>query len=101
MSGYVKTRADNGGVHINSGIPNKAFYNAANDLGGNSWQTPGQIWFKAAERLRQAVRSAQPGVAQSRYGRHRHNAWSRCSVSSSRSTTTDPINTWVQGSKDL
>lgn len=52
MSGYVKTRADNGGVHINSGIPNKAFYNTAMGLGGNSWQTPGQIWFKAAERLR-------------------------------------------------
>lgn len=52
MSGYVKTRADNGGVHINSGIPNKAFYNTATNLGGNSWQTPGQIWFKAAERLR-------------------------------------------------
>ena len=52
MSGYVKTRADNGGVHINSGIPNKAFYNVATALGGNSWQTPGQIWFKTAERLR-------------------------------------------------
>lgn len=53
MSKYVKTRADNGGVHINSGIANKAFYNTASNLGGNSWQTPGQIWFKAAsERLR-------------------------------------------------
>ena len=52
MSGYVKTRADNGGVHINSGIANKAFYNTAMALGGNSWQTPGQIWFKSAERVR-------------------------------------------------
>lgn len=52
MSGYVKTRGDNGGVHINSGIPNKAFYNVAINLGGNSWQTPGQIWFKSAERVR-------------------------------------------------
>jgi len=52
MSGYVKTRADNGGVHINSGIPNKVFYIVATTLGGNSWQTPGQIWFKTAERLR-------------------------------------------------
>lgn len=52
MSKYVKTRADNGGVHINSGIPNKAFYNTANNLGGNSWQTPGLIWFKAASRIR-------------------------------------------------
>jgi Zn-dependent metalloprotease len=52
ISGYVKTRADNGGVHINSGIPNKAFYITAIDLGGNSWQTPGQIWFKSAQRVR-------------------------------------------------
>ena len=52
MSGYVKTRADNGGVHINSGIPNKAFYNVAIGLGGNSWQTPGQIWFQSAQRVR-------------------------------------------------
>ena len=52
MSGYVKTRADNGGVHINSGIPNKVFYIVATGLGGNSWQTPGQIWFKSAERVR-------------------------------------------------
>ena len=52
MSGYVKTRADNGGVHINSGIPNKAFYNSAINLGGNSWQTPGLIWFQAAQRIR-------------------------------------------------
>ena len=26
MKDYVKTSADNGGVHLNSGIPNKAFY---------------------------------------------------------------------------
>ncbi len=26
MDTYVRTSADNGGVHINSGIPNKAFY---------------------------------------------------------------------------
>src|SRR5690242_7008215 len=29
MSGYVHTHSDNGGVHINSGIPNRAFYLAA------------------------------------------------------------------------
>jgi Zn-dependent metalloprotease len=52
MSGYVKTRADNGGVHINSGIPNHVFYIVATSLGGNSWQTPGQIWFESAARLR-------------------------------------------------
>ncbi len=29
MDSYVRTSADNGGVHINSGIPNRAFYLAA------------------------------------------------------------------------
>lgn len=38
---------DNGGVHINSGIPNKAFYLACIDLGGNSWDVAGQIWYAA------------------------------------------------------
>src|SRR5260221_5820443 len=28
---------DNGGVHINSGIPNKAFFLAATGIGGNAW----------------------------------------------------------------
>ena len=30
---------DNGGVHINSGIPNHAFYLLATALGGRSWET--------------------------------------------------------------
>jgi Zn-dependent metalloprotease len=38
---------DFGGVHINSGIPKKAFYLVATALGGNSWENPGQIWWKA------------------------------------------------------
>ena len=37
-------RNDNGGVHINSGIPNKAFHLVATSLGGNAWEAPGQIW---------------------------------------------------------
>jgi len=31
-------RHDNGGVHINSGIPNHAFYLAAIGIGGNAWE---------------------------------------------------------------
>ncbi len=31
---YVRTFEDNGGVHINSGIPNKAFYLLSTKLGG-------------------------------------------------------------------
>lgn len=36
---------DNGGVHINSGIPNHAFYLAATGIGGNSWDGAGRIWY--------------------------------------------------------
>ncbi|UBX49172.1 M4 family metallopeptidase [Providencia alcalifaciens] len=38
---------DNGGVHINSGIPNKAFYLLATRLGGYSWEVAGKIWVAA------------------------------------------------------
>ena len=36
MDDYVETTADNGGVHLNSGIPNKAFQLAAVAIGGTS-----------------------------------------------------------------
>lgn len=45
MDGYINTREDNGGVHLNSGIPNRAFYLAATGLGGYSWEKAGQIWY--------------------------------------------------------
>lgn len=45
MNNYVKTSRDNGGVHINSGIPNHAFYLLATDLGGNAWERAGKIWY--------------------------------------------------------
>ncbi|WP_432244777.1 M4 family metallopeptidase [Arthrobacter sp. G.S.26] len=45
MDTYVRTSADNGGVHINSGIPNRAFYLVAQALGGNAWDAPGRIWY--------------------------------------------------------
>ncbi|MER5770119.1 M4 family metallopeptidase [Streptomyces sp. NPDC001985] len=45
MDDYVRTGQDNGGVHINSGIPNHAFYLLATELGGKSWERAGQIWF--------------------------------------------------------
>jgi Zn-dependent metalloprotease len=37
---------DNGGVHIFSGIPNRAFYLACVAFGGYSWEKAGQIWWK-------------------------------------------------------
>ncbi|MGW1889018.1 M4 family metallopeptidase [Streptomyces sp. NPDC002004] len=45
MDGYVRTSRDNGGVHINSGIPNHAFYLVAQALGGQAWERAGQIWY--------------------------------------------------------
>jgi Zn-dependent metalloprotease len=47
MSGYVDTPSDNGGVHTNSGIPNKAFFLAATSIGGFSWEKAGHIWYEA------------------------------------------------------
>ncbi|CAG7573546.1 thermolysin metallopeptidase-like protein [Barrientosiimonas humi] len=41
---------DNGGVHINSGIPNHAFYLAATAIGGNAWERAGQVWYDAMTR---------------------------------------------------
>jgi Zn-dependent metalloprotease len=51
MDGYVELPADddpahdNGGVHINSGIPNRAFYLAATAIGGQAWEAAGRIWY--------------------------------------------------------
>ncbi|MEU9919389.1 peptidase M4 family protein, partial [Streptomyces sp. NPDC051001] len=45
MDDFVRTGRDNGGVHINSGIPNHAFYLAATALGGHAWERAGQIWY--------------------------------------------------------
>lgn len=46
MSEFYDGREDNGGVHINSGIPNKAFYHVATRLGDNSWDKPLKIWYQ-------------------------------------------------------
>jgi Zn-dependent metalloprotease len=41
MDGYV----EGGDVHVNSGIPNRAFAVAATTLGGNAWDAAGPIWY--------------------------------------------------------
>jgi Zn-dependent metalloprotease len=46
MSDFVQTYEDNGGVHINSGIPNHAFYLAATQIGGYAWEKAGRIWYE-------------------------------------------------------
>ncbi len=47
MNDFYDGYDDNGGVHINSGIPNRAFALAAIAIGGNSWEKAGQIWYAA------------------------------------------------------
>ncbi|PMD48942.1 putative protease prtS [Hyaloscypha variabilis F] len=51
MDGYQNMpntdEGDNGGVHINSGIPNRAFYLASVGFGGYSWEKAGRIWYAA------------------------------------------------------
>lgn len=64
MTNYVSTSRDNGGVHINSGIPNHAFYLAATKLGGNSWEVAGQVWYEVlTTRLRSNSQFADAAAA--------------------------------------
>src|SRR5262249_10326037 len=46
MNHFDHTAQDNGGVHINSGIPNHAFYLAATKIGGYAWESVGWIWYE-------------------------------------------------------
>ncbi|KQW48580.1 peptidase M4 [Nocardioides sp. Root1257] len=47
LDDYVSTSDDNGGVHLNSGIPNRAFQLAAVAIGGSTWEGAGRIWYAA------------------------------------------------------
>lgn len=51
MDGFMKLpntdAGDWGGVHTNSGIPNRAFYLASTYLGGFSWEKAGKVWYAA------------------------------------------------------
>jgi Zn-dependent metalloprotease len=51
MTRFVRTTRDNGGVHINSGIPNRAFYLISKTLGGYAWEKAGKIWYEALQKL--------------------------------------------------
>ncbi len=45
LSKIYKGPRDRQGVHINSGIPNRAFVLAAKALKGNAWDVAGRIWY--------------------------------------------------------
>jgi Zn-dependent metalloprotease len=65
---------DWGGVHLNSGIPNHAFYLVATELGGFAWDKAGQIWYDAlCNQMRsdsqfKDAAAATVSAAASRYG---------------------------------
>jgi Zn-dependent metalloprotease len=92
MKDYVNTTSDNGGVHINSGIPNRAFYLTAMELGGYAWEKAGRMWYVAlTERLRersnfQKTANITYEVASTLYGRSSHeekavkNAWNQVGI---------------------
>jgi Zn-dependent metalloprotease len=61
MAHYVETVDDNGGVHINSGIPNRAFYLAATAIKGHAWGPPEDL-----------VRHLRTGCAGLRFQGGRH-----------------------------
>ena len=75
MRDYVRTSEDNGGVHINSGIPNKAFHLVATALGGHAWERAGRIWYLTVTQGAlpptadfSAFAAATTAVAQREYG---------------------------------
>ena len=100
MRDYVKTQADNGGVHVNSGIPNHAFYLAATAAGGRAWETVGRIWYVTlTSRLRPDTEfrdfaSATVAVAGELYGRSHSvqqavaDAWSAVGIAVRRTAST-------------
>jgi Zn-dependent metalloprotease len=62
MKDYFKTTRDHGGVHYNSGIPNRAFATFAVSVGGYAYDEPGKIWFAARK-----AAGAEPSFAQFAY----------------------------------
>src|SRR5262245_23092200 len=91
MRDYVETLDDNGGVHINSGIPNKAFYLAAIGFGGFAWKKAGVVWYRAlTDLLKEASDFADAArvttsVAERDFGKEGadivRNAWAQVGVS--------------------
>ena len=83
-------RNDNGGVHINSGIPNRAFALTAIALGGHAWEKAGRIWYQVlTTQMRpttqfDAAAHATVDMAGTLYGAAEqeavHNAWKEVGV---------------------
>ena len=99
MRDYFDGDEDDGGVHINSGILNHAFYRAAIAVGGKAWETLGPIWYKALMQLgrrsdiREAARTTLETAERERGRKSREAAavraaWKAVGVSSGPDKTT-------------
>jgi Zn-dependent metalloprotease len=71
MDNYYRGLDDDGGVHINSGIPNKAFYLVADRIGGFSGDKAARIWYATLRDERLRIRAKFKEFAQLTY----INAW--------------------------
>lgn len=92
MAGYVETADDNGGVHLNSGIPNRAFVLAARAIGGESWKGAGRIWYAAltsglAKDCDFATFAAATVTAAGRHGSAVGDAWASVGVLNAAATS--------------
>jgi Thermolysin metallopeptidase, alpha-helical domain len=52
MRDYVNTEGDYGGIHINSGIPSRAFYETAMQIGS---EKAGEIWIKSLGQFTETI----------------------------------------------
>lgn len=105
---YVNTYSDNGGIHINSGIPNRAFYLTAMEIGGYAWEKAGKIWYLALRDKLQATSDFQETadrlyqVAGEQFGQSSReqkaifNAWAQVGIdiTTSRIKLFDKIKKW-------
>jgi Zn-dependent metalloprotease len=66
--------ADRGGVHINSGIPNRAFVLAAEALDDEPWETAGRIWYETLLEIPARATFADAARITMRIARESHGA---------------------------
>jgi Zn-dependent metalloprotease len=72
--------ADSGGVHINSGIPNRAFVLVAQALGEPAWTTAGTIWYEAMMQLSRTSQFADLATITAQIAGDRFNATTKKAV---------------------
>ena len=80
MRGLYTGPADGGGVHINSGIPNRAFVLVAKAVGGPAWTVAGTIWYEAMLQLSRSSQFADLATITARIAGERFDAATRKAV---------------------